>query len=184
MAVATAYRVQDLLDLPDLPAGEHYELSKGELIIVARPNFPHEFSKAELAERVVLYASQPRRGKMFSETLFSLGPDTARQPDVAFVSQAKLDRYEVTDETVPFAPDFVIEVVSLSERAQDAEIKVQEYFEAGVPEVWQVFLQPRLIRRRTPDSTRDFKPGEIAAAATLPGFEVPVADIYPPPVRN
>jgi len=184
MAVATAYRVQDLLDLPDLPDGEHYELSKGELIIVARAKFPHEFSKSKLAERVVFYAANPRRGMMFSETLFSLGDDVARQPDVAFVSLAKLNRYEVADEMVPFAPDFVIEVVSLSETAQEAETKVQEYFEAGVPEVWQVFLQPRLIRRRTPDSTRDFKPGETAASATLPGFEVPVAEIYPPSART
>ncbi len=65
-----------------------------------------------------------------------------------------------------------MEVISDSESAADAELKVAEYLAGGTPEVWQVYGKQRLVRVRT-GGIRDFTAQEVLTTSVLPGFQVP-----------
>ncbi len=60
-----------------------------------------------------------------------------RAPDVAWASQAFLDRHGFAN-PLPQAPDLCIEVLSPSNTTAEIEEKVAAYFAAGAREVWLV----------------------------------------------
>src|SRR5712692_7326151 len=74
----------------------------------------------------------------------SSDPDTVRAPDVAFVSQRRLDELGDVEGYWPGAPDLVVEVISPSDTYTEVEEKVLEWLEAGARMV--VVVNPRKAR--------------------------------------
>jgi len=168
----------DLLTMGRPPNGKHYELSgSGELIAAGNAGKKHELTKSRTASALFKW-ERPEVGVVFSETMFSVG-EGARIPDVAFVSKARMDAHPEDDGPISFAPNLAIEVVSDSEPAEDAELKVREYLAAGVEEVWQMYPKGRFVRVRTSDGYRDLYPSDAISTPVLPGFNTPVGDLFP-----
>jgi Uma2 family endonuclease len=178
MGTTTALRADDLMTLPHPPEGAHYELSQGELITVAGAGYRHEFVKSDIHRLLIIWDPQRRYGRVFGETTFRLKDDTARQPDVAFVSNDRLAGVPVEDRLISFVPNIAIEVISKSESAEDAEIKVQEYLTAGVDEVWQVYPEARVVHIRSASGVRELRPDQTLESPVLPGFSVRVGDFF------
>lgn len=107
-------------------------------------------------------------------------PDTVRAPDVAFFSTERLSPSLVIPGYPEIAPDFVIEVVSPSDRAARIEEKVAQWLEAGVRLVWVVYPATRhVVAYRELAHPRVFTDAEtIDAEPVLPGFSCPVAEIF------
>ena len=162
-----------------LPEGaHHFELSEGELITVGNAGARHERVKAKMVKALLKWAGDSRDVYVFSETMFSLGPNTARIPDVSIVLDLKAKQLPTDDVAIPFAPDLAAEIVSPFESASDAEKKVSEYLAAGVQEVWQVFPAQRLIRVHHSGSIRDFTENEKITSSLLSGFTEPVEQFF------
>jgi Uma2 family endonuclease len=80
----------------------------------------------------------------------------------------------------PIAPDLAIEVISPNDLWKKVQSKVQEYFAAGVRQVWLVAWQqgtvsiydsPTHVTILTEEDT-------LTSAALLPGFSCRVSDIF------
>jgi Uma2 family endonuclease len=177
MATETDLTPDDLITLP-AAEGVEYELSEGELIKVGRAGFEHEMVKSIILEILVAYVREHRVGRIFAESMFPLADDTARIPDVSFVNADKIKSVRITKGTIPFAPDLAVEIISESEPAGDAELKVRQYLAAGVTEVWQVYAELALVRVRTRESLRDLEGEQIIESAVLPGFRCPVKQFF------
>lgn len=172
-------------DLPAMPRpanGRHYELSRGELLVVGNSGSRHERATRRIMKALVLYAERHPIGEVYVESQFTLSPDTVRIPDVAFVASGKVASEPEDDSPIPFSPDLAIEIVSTAERAADSEDKVQQYLAAGTAEVWQVYLNQELVRVRTRAGSRDVLPGQILDSSVLPGFSVAVESFFANPV--
>ena len=167
-----------LLEMPRPPHGKHYELDEGELIVVGNAGMWHERVKRRIVKILMNYESMYSTGEAWPESQFTLGPATARIPDVAFVRNAKLGKLANVNQPIPIVPDLAVEVVSDSETAGLAERKVQQYLAAGVVEVWQVYPAQRRVRVRTAANARELTSVDILESATLPGFSVPVASFF------
>jgi Uma2 family endonuclease len=140
------------------------------------------FVVARLTYFLVNYADRDAKGWVFgADTDFKLpGLEGTLQPDVAFVTSTRLafpDR-----NTVAVAPDLAVEVFSKTDSEYDMTDKVKDYLQAGVKMVWVVRLPAKLIEVHTQQQSA--KPlllgaGEIIEGAeVLPGFELPVDDIF------
>ncbi len=164
--------------MPRPENGKHYELSRGELLVVGDAGSRHERAKRRIMKALVLYTERHPIGEVFAESQFTLSADTARIPDVAFVANRKLASEPQDDSPIPFAPDLAVEIVSASEKAADTEDKVQQYLAAGTAEVWQVYLNQQLVRVRTLSGSRDVLPGQTLTSATLPDFSIPVESFF------
>ncbi|HEX5167234.1 MAG TPA: Uma2 family endonuclease [Thermomicrobiales bacterium] len=177
---ATVLTAEDLLALPD--DGKRYELVEGELQEIAPASGPHGRDGGRIFGRLQQFTEQHDLGVMYlSDTGFQPGHDpvTVRCPDISFVRKSRLPE---TDEygVVPFAPDFVVEVVSPSNTVNEMTRKVQEYLEAGTEIVWVV---EQMRRQVTVCTTGPFaqirRDGDtLDGGEVIPGFALPVTYIF------
>ncbi len=131
------------------------------------------------------FLKQHRLGHAAVESMFTLvhDPETKRRPDVAFVSAERwpLDRPWPTGDW-DVTPDLAVEVVSPNDSMYAVRLKVQEYFDAGVREVW-VIMPPQ---REALVYTLDRNPRVVTASQTLetpllPGFSTTPAALFEQP---
>lgn len=175
MGSVTALTPADLLRMGRPPDGKHYELTgAGELIVVGNAGPVHELVKAEVLWYLI--TGVPRSvGRVFAETQFTILRG-ARIPDVALVLTGRL---EEIDAPTSIAPDLAIEIISESEKAGEAELKLQEYLAGGVREVWQMYPELKLVRVHTPEGCSIYKGEETLTSRLLPAFSVKVCDLFP-----
>jgi Uma2 family endonuclease len=86
----------------------------------------------------------------------------------------------------PIAPDLAIEVISPNDLWERVQSKVQEYFAAGVRQVWLVSWQQGTVSiYDSPTHVTILTEEDIlTSAALLPGFSCRVSDIFQQPARR
>src|ERR1700693_3937166 len=116
-----------------LPAdGARHEMNAGELITLPPPKSLH--SRVARAVFIKLHDFLRNEGlqEVYQETGYVLSRDplTIRQPDVSVLSKARI---QATEDNSYFegAPELAVEVVSPSDAAEELEIKVRQYLNAG-----------------------------------------------------
>ena len=174
------YTWEDALKLPD---GERYEVINGEL-----KERIMSYRSSEIAgvfiELLRAWARAHRPGRVTTPdggfTIFPWMPGDVRMPDVAYMSKARLPRSPARG-WVSIAPELVVEVVSPNDTVNDAEAKARDYIRAGVDLVWVVVPTSQSVHIwRGADGSRSIvQSGEVLSGEDiLPGFEVPVADLF------
>lgn len=105
-----------------------------------------------------------------------------RRPDVAFVSYDRWPANEPLplDKDWEVVPNLAVEIASLSNTFEDQIEKKNEYFQLGVDQVWIVLPAAREIYIY--DSPSDVRlvigSGVLTAEPVLPGFELPLDDLF------
>lgn len=179
MATSTLITAQQYQALPETENGVEYELSEGELVVLASPTLFHNRKRDDILERLRVFLRQhPHLGEVTSETDFALRADTVRRPDVAFISAAKLKSVDPW-KRLEFAPDLAIEIASPHD---DLPRKIQDYITAGA-RVWALYPEARIARIQKPGEppvVRDAETGDsLEDAELLPGFSLPLAEVLP-----
>lgn len=180
------YTVEEFLEIAQQPEYENtrLELLEGELIVMP-PSSP---LNSEIAGLIVYFFNAyvlPRKlGRVtVTDGGYRIGPRTTLVPDVAFTLYAR--DLDFLGTVVEGAPDIAVEVISPCESAQDVRDKVWAYLRAGTRLVWAVYPKIKMVdvyhlaaenqlevKQLTIDDTLDG--GEV-----LPGFTLPVKDIFP-----
>jgi Uma2 family endonuclease len=123
-------------------------------------------------------------GRVSTEMLHRLDDsgELKRRPDVSFVSYSRWPRNKpvTDDEAWDVVPDLAVEVVSPSDKADDLLEKVEEYFNAGVLQVWVIYPRQRIVyvyesftRIMVVSQGQHLEGGSI-----LPGFKLPLATLF------
>jgi Uma2 family endonuclease len=158
-----------------------WELIDGEPVAVTPSSDRSGWIAGEVFGRLRDHVRTNKLGWVFPpETGFVLFDDraTVRSPGAAFVRRDRLPGF--TDRFVPLAPDLAVDVLSPSDRMVDAMSKVTMYLQAGVRIVWLVDPAERTVTVFRPDAALKLL-GEgdtLDGGDVLPGFSVPVADIF------
>jgi len=119
--------------------GKRYELIRGEVHVTPSPNTRHQFVQLVLSSSLFVYLGKNPIGTLFTAPLdVRLTPDIAVQPDLIFISNARVGI--ILEKYIEGAPDLVVEILSPSTAAHDRATKLGLYAEAGVSEVW--FIDP------------------------------------------
>ena len=116
-----------------------------------------------------------------SDGMMRIAPHLVRIPDISFISWETLGAREVPDIAVPdIRPDLAIEVISEGNRPKEMQVKLREYFDAGVPLVWYVYPEDRTIHAFTaPDQKVTLTEADtLDGGAVLPGFALPVSRVF------
>jgi Uma2 family endonuclease len=169
----------DLLRMPD---GERFELVRGEL----RPMNPTNFEHFRITDNVTFpisrFVRERKLGIVGGEGGFELEIGrTVLAPDVAFVAAERVpDRARQRQGWTPLAPDFVAEILSPSNTAEEVAEKVLIHLRAGVRLLWIVDPKHETVTVHWPDRTaRIFVVGEtLDGGDVLPGFSLPVAEVF------
>lgn len=149
------------------------ELLEGELIRMSPAGFEHGSITLKLAWPIARYVEEHQLGIVCAaETGFLLkrNPDTVRAPDLAFVSQARVDHVGSVKGYWPGCPDVVAEVVSPNDTVSEVQATALAWIEAGCKLVWIVDpKQKHVTEFRSETSMRVFTVKDRLAASDVFG---------------
>lgn len=160
------------------PDGDkRFELVYGE-IVEKMPSEEHAFIAANLTIDIGNYLRQHPIGRVLVEARYQLpnDRDNSRQPDISVVlTTAPPQRHGA----LPTMPAIAIEIQSPRDSAVKLRDKAIYYLEKGARMVCLIYPEPQVVEVYTADdvvllgihSTLD-------ASAILPGFRLPLANIF------
>lgn len=121
------------------------------------------------------------------DTILRLKPGQNRLPDVSFTAWASLPAADAHLQRVgAYAPDLAVEIISEGNTRAELARKRTEYFDAGTKLVWEVDPEARTVTVYTSatSSTTLNETGTLDGAAVLPGFTLPLAELFGDPQLN
>ncbi|HLL89307.1 MAG TPA: Uma2 family endonuclease [Tepidisphaeraceae bacterium] len=185
-AMPALMTTEELLALPDDGTVER-DLIAGQLRErpMTRRNPFHAGTEADVAHVLISWLkTQPEpRGKVYSGEVgvrIRANPDTTVGIDVAYFSHEVVAANATSKRILDGAPVLAVEILSPSDQQDDVLEKVGEYLAAGVKLVWVVEPVYRTVTVYRPDREPELfnVTAELAGDAHLPGFRVPVAELF------
>jgi Uma2 family endonuclease len=174
--------LEEFLKLPEREGGMPiYELDEGELLMEASPTHSHNRIRERIALHLRQFAKAHRSGDVVQELDFQLGPDTVRNPDVAFIAEEHLAAIAPDRSPLEGAPVLAVEVVSPSNSAYDISKKVEQYLAAGSQAVWIVYPALRLVEVHTASGSCKVRPPDrVETRGLIPDalFSLPLAEVF------
>jgi Uma2 family endonuclease len=185
MPVAERLTAEEFLALPVPEVGRPWNLVDGE-VVVNDPTALH----GDVLE-VLLFAfgswtrATPGRGKVALSRDLRIDGRNVFVPDLLWYRDGRVpDPYDQPPYPIP---DLAVEVRSPSTWRFDRGLKRAGYEREGLPELWLVDTEARrvqVLRRAGPTAPRfdvelEIGTDGILASPLLPGFELPLAGVFP-----
>lgn len=178
---------EEFLAIPE--DGRDRELIRGELRekpMVYR-NAAHSETLSEITRALSVWSKTQPRGafRVFSGDagfLLRKNPETIVGIDVAVASAETMARQRPKPPVIEGIPILAVEVLSPSTTQREVNEKTELYLECGVPLVWLVDPETRTVRVHRPGEPPILfnEQHELSGDPLLPGFRVPVGDLFPP----
>lgn len=170
----------ELLELDD---GCRYELMNGELVPMPPANEEHATITVTLAIEVGSFIRRHNLGRAISGDpglRIRHDPDLVLAPDFAFTRRERLTSEQPDRAFITIMPDFVVEILSPSERAGRVSAKIQTYLAAGVELVWIIDPEERTVAIYAASGTVQFlrQADTLDGGDLLPGFSLPVSELF------
>jgi Uma2 family endonuclease len=156
---------------------------EGEIVIVPPAGGESDFRTLEAAGDLREWAKKDRRGKAFASSVQFLLPDgSGLSPDAAWVSNKRLAALtKVELRKFPrLVPEFVIEVMSPSDRLASAQKKMQLWAANGVDLGWLIDGDNRrvFVYRGASEPRVVTNAASIAGEGPVEGFVLPLGEIW------
>jgi Uma2 family endonuclease len=158
------------------------DLIEGVFVMASPASFDHASVQQFLITTLSNYVSARKSGVILGENAaYRLNDDNVYQPDVSFLSNARL--YLAGEVYVQGAPDLAVEIISPSSRRYDAFEKRINYARAGVREYWLVDPIERSVAIYTLEGdqfVRAPQPDNQLHSHVLAGYWLQLDWIFPP----
>lgn len=172
--------IEDVIRLSE-SEGRLFELVDGTLVEKAM-GWQESLLAGVIMQWLNNYLDQHRIGVATDpDGMTRLFSDTVRGPDVAFVAWTRLPDGRIPTAPIPdLVPNFVIEVLSVSNTYSEMSRKRREYFHAGVELLWMVDHRSRTVTVfRSPQEALVVAEGQtLDGGKVLPGWQVDVAELF------
>jgi len=153
--------------------GAIFELDEGELLMEPSPALRHNLIRQRIAMQLIQFVESKSLGVVAEEMDFRLGPDTVRNPDVAFITSEHLKKIDSDRSPADGAPALAVEVISPNNRAADIAKKTQQYLDAGCKTVWIIYPSLRRAEIHSTTGVRMVRePQHLEDELLLPGFSL------------
>ena len=160
----------------DREDGYKYEFVKGKIIKTpSNMNPTHLYIVRNLSRFFAKTSAYVNGAELIPEVDQITLPLQLRRPNLSLWTSERIEKAQ--DESVS---EFVIEIISPTDRSVKVEEKVLEYFEAGVKVVWLLFPQTQTVHACTsPISVTICKDHRVCSAApVVPDFEMTAEEVF------
>lgn len=159
--------------------------AEGDLVVMTPAGGASSHRNFEIVRALGDWAARDGRGAGFDSSAGFLLPNGAmRAPDAAWVLRSRLDALapEIKERFVPLAPDFVVELRSVSDRLSELQAKMEEYRDSGVRLGWLIDPQERRVHVYRPGSSVEVLDGarQVSGDPVLAGFVLELEQIWAP----
>lgn len=161
--------------------------ANGKIIVIPPTGGETSYRNSDLTAQLHNWARRDKRGCAFDSNAEYLLPDgSALSPDASWVKRetlASLTR-EQKRKFPPVAPDFVIELVSPSDRLSVARKKMQAWISNGVKLGWLLDPDRRTVYIYRPrhEPEKLVAPPVLKGEAPVTGFILDLAEIWHPDI--
>jgi len=157
--------------------------AEGDLVIMPPTGGETGSRNAELMVQLGTWARKERRGQAFdSSTGFILSNGAARSPDASWVLYSRLNQLtsEQKRKLLPLSPDFLVELMSPSDRLSTLKAKMRDWIDNGAQLGWLLDPDHRTayIYRPGRDPEQVVNPERLIGEGPMTGFVLELADIW------
>ncbi|HEY6341298.1 MAG TPA: Uma2 family endonuclease [Bryobacteraceae bacterium] len=158
--------------------------AEGEIIIVPPAGWESSYQSGDAFGQLRDWAKKNRRGVASdSSGEFVLPTGAALSPDAAWVSNRRSMRLSKDQRRKfpPLAPEFIIELMSPSDRLKDAKKKMEEWMRGGVELGWLIQADRKTVyiyRAGQPEPEKRTGIKKLKGEGPVAGFEMDLTDIW------
>ena len=154
--------------------GEFEITARGELKIMSPIGIPGDLHQTEIMASVGMWAREAGGRAGGPTSAFWLGDGSLRGPDTWWMPAERWNSLPA-DARKPFragTPDFLVEIVSSSNRGSELEDKVQVYLQGGARLAWVINARLRRVTIYRPGAEPEIlqDPDMLGGGDVLPGF--------------
>jgi Uma2 family endonuclease len=157
--------------------------AEGEVVIVPPAGGEGAFRSVKASGQLDRWAEEDGSGSAFDSSVEFILPDgSALSPDASWVSNASLHRLtrEQRRQFLRLSPEFVIEVMSPTDRLKSAKARMDNWIANGVDQAWLIDGDNQTVyvyrRGRRPVTRRGLS--QITAEPPLKGFTLKLEAIW------
>jgi Uma2 family endonuclease len=157
--------------------------AKGKLIIMPPTGGNTGKRNIDLSFQLQAWNRQTRLGVAFdSSTAFKLPNGATLSPDASWMAQERWEALtsEQQDKFPPLCPDFVVELLSPSDRLEDLQAKMREFLENGIRLGWLIDPKTQKVEIYRPGQNIEVleSPTTLSGENVLPGFILDLQPIF------
>ena len=116
-------------------------LASGEILVMTPSGYKNNLREAYVVHELFAWAEADGRGEVFSSNAgFNLPDGSTLSPDAGWVESSRvaaLSEHE-RERFLPFAPDFLIEILSPSDSLPELDAKMKLWIANGVRLAWRI----------------------------------------------
>ena len=179
------YSVQEFERFLNLPENRDrlLEFINGE-IIEKMPTEEHGVVAGNIIFALRSYVQQHKSGRVGVEVRHQM-PDHERNLRLPDVSYSSTRRPLVREGSIPEMPDLAVEIQSPDESIDTMREKATYYLNNGARLVWLISLRKMIIEVHHPETDFEILSEHeiLSGGDVLPGFSMPVADVFEDPLE-
>jgi Uma2 family endonuclease len=169
---------------PSLEHPDLFEVVDGRVVEKSPMGALEVFLASCLLRWLAPFVDEAHLGCVVQEMLFLLedSPELKRRPDLAFVSAERwpIGKRVPRTEAWDVIPDLAVEVISQSNSADEVAGKIEQYFHAGVRQVWVVYpVTSKVQVYESPTRVQILQVGDdLQGDPLIPGFRLPLSVLF------
>jgi len=154
----------------------------GDIVIMPPTGFETGYRNSDIGFQLMAWAMRDGRGvAVDSNAEYYLPNGAARSPDASWVLRSRLTQFtkEEKEKFLHLCPDFVVELMSPSDRLPKAKSRMQEWIDNGAQLAWLIHPKKRTVyvyRRGEPEELIDAQ--SVAGEGPVAGFVLDLRRIW------
>jgi Uma2 family endonuclease len=157
--------------------------SEGAILVNVPAGSATSGGNAEINYQLMAWWRTHRRGRVFDSSIGAFLPDgSALGPDAAYLTETQVRglRKRDLDHFLPFAPAFVIELLSKTDSVKDAEQKMLRWVQNGVELGWLVnpYARTVTIYEAGGEAARIETGSKVVGSGPVDGFVLELEDVW------
>jgi Uma2 family endonuclease len=157
--------------------------AQGDILIMPLAGAESSFRNSELTAQLRNWAEKDARGRAFDSSVeYILPSGAAYSLDASWVLRSRFNALTKEQKRTfpPLCPDFVVELMSPSDRLSKANAKMQEWISNGVQLGWLLDPDHRTayIYRPSGEPEQIVNPERLIGERPVAGFVLKLADIW------
>jgi Uma2 family endonuclease len=158
-------------------------LASGEILVMTLSGFENNRREAYVAHELFSWAEADGRGEAFSSNAgFNLPDGSTLSPDAGWVESGRVAALSESERErfLPFAPDFLIEILSPSDALPELDAKMEQWIANGVRLGWRIdpFAGTVAVYAAGASKVELEKPDVVEGTGPVAGFKLKMARVW------
>ena len=158
-------------------------LASGEILVMTPSGFENNLREAYVVHELFAWAEADGRGFAFSSNAgFNLPDGSTLSPDAGWVESSRVAELSkhVRERFLPFAPDFLIEILSPSDSLPELDAKMEQWISNGVRLAWRIDPFGGTVAIHAPGRAPIVlsRPEAVEGAEPVAGFRLKMARVW------